>query len=434
MAEGIRVRHSRPCQRELAEGKPPLRDVDGKPCRCRPGPSYEASVYSPLDHKKIRETFPTPTAARRWRNDALSEVHSGRRRAPTPVAVRQASEKWLKLAKAGVVRTRSGDAYKPSALRLYEEVLRLHLWPEIGAVRLSDLTRPDLQRLANRMMANGLSPSRIRNVFLPIRATYRDAELLGASVPVNPTVGLRLPAVRGRRDRIVSPADAERFLSEVKVRRERALWATALYAGLRRGELAALRWEDVDLAQGVIRVERSWDFTSSQVVEPKSRAGRRRVPIPSLLRDELVELRLDHEQEDRADGLVFGEGPETPFRPSGVARRGQATWRAAGLEPVGLHEARHCFASLMIAAGVNVKALSTFMGHANISVTLDRYGHLLPGAEDEAAALLDRYLQQAREEAAREVGSAGADGPERDRSTAQTAGIAHQRRGEAEWR
>jgi integrase len=70
--------------------------------------------------------------------------------------------------------------------------------------------------------------------------------------------------------------------------------------------------------------------------------------------------------------------------------------RRAGVEPICLHDCRHTFASLMIAAGVNAKALSTFMGHANISITLDRYGHLMPGAEDEAAALLDGYLQAAR--------------------------------------
>jgi integrase len=65
------------------------------------------------------------------------------------------------------------------------------------------------------------------------------------------------------------------------------------------------------------------------------------------------------------------------------------------LEPIGLHEARHTFASLMIAAGVNAKALATFMGHSSITITLDRYGHLFPGSEDEAAALLDSYLERA---------------------------------------
>ena len=82
-------------------------------------------------------------------------------------------------------------------------------------------------------------------------------------------------------------------------------------------------------------------------------------------------------------------------------RRAKAAWRRAGLEPITLHEARHTFASLMIAAGVNAKALATYMGHASVTITLDRYGHLMPGNEDEAAALLDAYL--ARESTAKRL-------------------------------
>jgi len=106
---------------------------------------------------------------------------------------------------------------------------------------------------------------------------------------VEPTTGLELPAVRGRRDRIVSPEQAARLL-EALPERDQAMWATALYGGLRRGELQALRWEDVDLAKGVIKVERAWDVRAGQI-EPKSRAGRRTVPIPVVLRDYLVEHR-----------------------------------------------------------------------------------------------------------------------------------------------
>src|SRR5207249_8388990 len=116
----------------------------------------------------------------------------------------------------------------------------------------------------------------------------------------------------------------------------------------------------------------------------------------------------------RSEGLAFGRSAMSPFADSAVGQRARRAWanenkrrlkqaEKAGedpasvelLEPIGLHECRHTFASLMIAAGVNAKALSTYMGHANISITLDRYGHLMPGAEDEAAALLDAYLQRA---------------------------------------
>ena len=111
--------------------------------------------------------------------------------------------------------------------------------------------------------------------------------------------------------------------------------------------------------------------------------GTRDVPIPAALRDFLVEHRMAG-----GEGRVFPPARQVRTRAEAAEKR----WREAGLTPLTLHEARHTYASLMIAAGVNAKALSEFMGHANISITLDLYGHLMPGSEAEAADLLDAYL------------------------------------------
>jgi integrase len=111
------------------------------------------------------------------------------------------------------------------------------------------------------------------------------------------------------------------------------------------------------------------------------------VPIVGALRDILVVHKASHE---RSEGLVFGG--DAPFQPSNVWRRAQRAWTRAGLQPIGLHEARHTFASILIAAGVNAKAITTYMGHASIQTTYDLYGKLMPGSEAEAAALVDAYL------------------------------------------
>jgi integrase len=163
----------------------------------------------------------------------------------------------------------------------------------------------------------------------------------------------------------------------------------------------ALRIEDIDLANGKLQVERSWDVREG-AGEPKSRAGRRSVPIPAVLRDYLEQHLLTL---GRAEGLVFGRTAEKAFDATTVDPRAKSAWRRADerakregredtLRPITLHEARQTYASLMIAAGVNAKALSTYMGHASVTITYDRYGHLMPGNEDEAAALLDAYLER----------------------------------------
>jgi integrase len=114
------------------------------------------------------------------------------------------------------------------------------------------------------------------------------------------------------------------------------------------------------------------------------------VPIPTVLRSHLAARQL----RGTGSGLAFGTD-DGPFEPRGLTRRADRAWKRAGLERITPHECRHTFASLMIAAGVNAKALSAYMGHANISITLDTYGHLMPGSETEAADLLDAYLDAA---------------------------------------
>jgi integrase len=349
-------------------------------------------VFSKRDGRKIRKSFPTRDAAVAWRDDSRSAVRQNVMRAPLPTTLREAAAAWLEGARKGVIRNRSGDAYKPSAIRAYESVLRLRVEPELGDLKLSGVTRNQLQDLVDDLVANGLHASTIAVTMLPVRAIYKRAVERG-DVAVNPTTGLRMPAVRGKRDRIVSPEQAATLLATLRAG-DRAVWATAMYAGLRRGELLALHVEDIDLAAGVIHVRRGWDYVEGEIA---TKSGKdRRVPVPAALRDYLDEHLLNL---GRSKGLAFGATATTPFNDRTRQERADRAWTKAKLERITLHEARHTYASMMIASGVNAKALSEFMGHANISITLDTYGHLLPGSHDEAAALLDGYLDRANSKA-----------------------------------
>jgi integrase len=266
--------------------------------------------------------------------------------------------------------------------------MRLRVLPDLGGARLSAITRVTLQDLVDQMLADGKDASTIRNTLMPLRAIFRRAVARG-EVALNPTAGVELPAVRGRRDRIASPDEAAALIAALP-EHDQAVWATAFYGGLRLGELWALRDEDIDLDAGLIRVTRSWDRRAG-VIEPKSRAGRRAVPIVAALRPHLAARKI---KRDSAGALFFGEGSR-PFNRDGLVARAAKAWKTAELRPIGLHECRHTFASILIAAGVNAKPLSTYLGHSSIQITLDRYGHLMPGNEDEAVALVDAYLERA---------------------------------------
>jgi integrase len=371
MAAGIRQRHGLKCG---GKGR----------CSC----PWEAFVYSKADAKKIRKSFPTRAAAVAWRDDSRSAVRNQTMRAPTSEALRQAAEGWLRGAREGLHRSPGGDPFKPKTIRDYEAALRLHMLPEFGHRRLTDITRMDLQDYVDRMHAEGVNASTISGWIMPLRGIYRRA-LSRGEAQINPTAGLQMPRRRGGRDRIASPEECERLLGALAPA-DRPLWATAFYGGLRRGELRALRIEDVDLARGLIHVRRGWDEREGEI-QTKNR-GERAVPIAVALRDYLDEHLLNL---DWKEGLIFGATASSPFTTTATMNRAKGAWKAAALEPITMHECRHTFASLMIAANVNAKALSEYMGHANIAITFDRYGHLMPGNEDEAAGLLDAYLQRA---------------------------------------
>jgi integrase len=366
--QGITPRHARGCRHRES--------------RCTCSPTFQAQVWDARAERRITKTFPTLAAARRWRQDAVVDVRRGDLSADRGPTLKEAADEWLEAARAGIVRNRSGELYKPSAIRGYEQNLRKRVLPDLGHERLREITLPRLQRLVDRLAADGVAAATITTTVTPLRAIYRRARQLG-DVQNNPVTGISVPSVNRRQERFATVDQVEAMLDKLEAAKDRTLWATALYAGLRRGELFALRREDVDLAAGVLHVRRGWDQEVGEVA-PKSAQGRRKVPVPAALRDRLLEYLMD----GPAEGRIF-----IGLRESYV--RGREAADDAKVERPTLHDCRHGYASLMIAAGVNVKALSTFMGHANIRITLDQYGHLLPGAEDEAAGLLDAFLARA---------------------------------------
>jgi integrase len=380
---GIEIRHARGCPSRL-----------GATCRCKP--TYQASVWNRREKRPIKRTFTSLSEAKSWRTDAMSALRKGTISSPTRHTLREVAEAWIESAKQGATLTRSGKPYKPSALRGYEADLRRYVLPDLGATRLSEIRRADIQELVDRLVADGHSASKVRNAIMPLRAIYRRPVARG-EVPINPTTQIELPMVDGCRDRAASPAEAAELLDALPDS-DRPLWATAFYAGLRRGELRALRWADIDLAANLIHVRAGWDDKEG-LIEPKSKKGTRAVPIASVLRSRLIEYGLATGRGDQ--DFVFGSRADRPFTPSNVRKRALKAWETANekrreqdqreLMPIGLHECRHTYVSLMFEAGLSLERIGDYVGHSSAYMT-DRYRHMLEGHEAEAAKLLDGYL------------------------------------------
>ncbi len=379
---GIRTRHSRGCKTR-----------QGGRCNC--SPTFEAFVYSKRDGKKIRRSFPTHAAAVGWRTDARKDVRDKRLRAPTSRTLSQEVAEWLEGARAGRILNKRERPYKPGVVRNYELALRLRVLAELGDRRLDDIDLGDLLALKEQLLGEGHSGSTIRNSFVPLQAIYRRARRNGTAA-INPTIDLGLPTA-GTRERVATPGEAAELI-EALPELERALWATAFYAGLRRGEMRGLRSRDVDLEAAVASVERGWDEKEGPIA-PKSVAGTRRVFLLDALRPHLAPL-LDRDGDP--DDLLFGYGGAAPFDPRAVARKAQRAWAAANkeraeadLSPLPaftFHEARHSFSTWLDHAGVSPDRADRYMGHSTSSTVPGRYRHLLPGQMAKDAELLDEYL------------------------------------------
>lgn len=387
---GIRRRHTRTCP---AFASPD----DMAVCACTgTWPHYQAQAGPRIDRRT--QTFHALQDAVRWASRTRVELDRSGGRVPR---VREAGERFLAAVEAGRALSRSGTAYRASTVQGYRRELRERIYPAIGDKRLDAVTRGDVLALSGGMQGEGLAPTTVRNTIVPLRALYRwaaDHDITSK----NPTRGLAMPGVSGsRRERFATPQEVRALLAALDPR-DRALWATAAFAGLRRGELMGLRWSDVDLDAGTIRVEQAYSPLAKRMGPPKTKAGRRTVQIAAALAEHLAAHR-ELSRPLRAQ-LVFARGTladanrgnrgdrKAPFSDSTVCVRAQRVWRAAGLEPLGLHEARHTFASSLLTAGVAMRRVSALMGHTTVAVTVDLYGHLLPGDGADAIAQLDRFL------------------------------------------
>ena len=390
LPEGIEESHAASCPaRGITRREREVLGIEGKrPPRCTCNPTYRATVPHGSRGKRTRKTFKTLDQATLWRTELIRAMNDRRIDAPSKDTVRDAGNRLVAGMREGTVLTRSGTPYAGSVIASYESALSRHIYPMIGARRLDDIRRQDVQRMIEALMADGKSPSTINNVLSPLRVIFRRARRRG-EVQSDPMSDLEVPASRGRRERFATRDEVRTLIATLPTEKDRAFWGVAFYAGLRRGEIIALRW--LDIHESVLSVERSWCDKTRQFKAPKTAQGKRLVPLPPQLHNLLAAHRLTSSPAD-PDSLVFANHAGNPAEPRSFLAHAKRAWTTMNLDAYTPHEARHTYASLAAQAGIPIADLSNYLGHASIAITMDRYRHLYPEARDQASEKLNNYL------------------------------------------
>lgn len=294
----------------------------------------------------------------------------------------------------GYYRNKKDGAYKPGVVRLYTRKLELSRQHFGAKTALDTLRVHDVAQFKKAMRRKGRSDSYIRQTIVALRSLYAWAIPCGLAV-INPCAGIPLPTGRSRKVIDICPPERASLLTSCLVGRDRTAFALAWLAGLRAGELLPITWTQIDLEERSIEVETAIDTFNRAEIGTKTIAGNRTIPI----RSRLLVILEDHAEIYGSVGRLFPAyrgsvgrtKDELPESYSGLVQRLTRRWGAAGLEPLGLHAARHTFVSTLIDADCTPKQVMTYAGHSSINVTYDLYGHLFPDDHEDTLRRLDDY-------------------------------------------
>lgn len=299
-----------------------------------------------------------------------------------------------------------GPSLRPRTRRTYADHVRLHIAPALGSVRLVKLDAEQVQRFLNARSAAGMSPKTVRHLRATLRAALNQAMEWG-HVRHNAAAGraIRLPRLEESRINALTPEEVRHLLtvSAERVIREgyrlHALWVVTVFLGLRQGEVLGLRWANLDARAGTLRIDRALQRIDGtlQLVPTKNRGSERTLTLPHSVTAALAAHRAAQDVERRRPGyvehgLIFATTIGTPIDPRNVIRDWHALTRAAHLPRIRFHDLRHTAATLMLAAGVDVKLVAETLGHRDATMVLRVYAHVMPHQRDEAATRMEAML------------------------------------------
>ena len=275
---------------------------------------------------------------------------------------------------------------RPSTFKTSQGFLKNHIKPQIGSVPLAELTSLDLQRFYKHLLdggrvdrieakkkPKGLAPKTVRNIHQMIGSAYNLA-IEQHLVTKNPTQGCALPKVEHKEMKTLTADQLSAFFQEARDSGVYELYYLDLATGLRRGELLGLKWTDVDLDRGVLKIQRAISRQDGKVVEAplKTKNAYRTLPVSADAIDVLVQQRRKTGNSE----WVFPSPSGGPMSPDSVLHMLQRVLKRAGLPRIRFHDLRHSCASLLINNGCGLKEVQEWLGHSDISTTANIYGHL----------------------------------------------------------
>ncbi len=298
------------------------------------------------------------------------------------------------------------QTYKKSNLRpntqmSYERRIYQHIIPALGHIRLDKLTTGDIQQfythlkqngrlLRRELYGNGLSDQTVRGIHTTLRAALNRAAEEKLLVR-NPADGCKPPSDKPREMQVLTPEEIQRLLIQAKEDGCYELLLLELSTGLRRGEILALQWSDLNLKTGALRVERQVHRVRGELVlpPPKTRAGNRTVILPAPVLKVLKAYRTTTHSRWMFPSPVK---EDSPMDPAAVRKRLQTVLDRAECKRLRFHDLRHTFATASLEHGMDVKTLAAIIGHVSSSTTLNIYAHVTDEMQRAAAVKIDRGI------------------------------------------
>ena len=309
----------------------------------------------------------------------------------------------------------------PRTAEVYEYIVRVHLIPALGHLPLTQLRPEHVQKYCAAKLLHGrfdgkgaLSPKTVRNQYMALHSALQTAVRWGL-LQRNPADAVDPPPPRKTEMQIWDEDEIRRFLEDMTESAYYPIFYLFLFTGLRRSELLALRWQDVDFIYCQLYVSRSLhQLKTGEFVyrPPKTAKGNRPVALSPSTLQVLREYRTKWEAEClmlgkplKEEDLVFSHIDGSPLVPDTVSEAWHEAVSRSGLKMIRLHDARHTHASLMLKQGVHPKVVQERLGHSSIQITLDTYSHVVPGIQQMAAARLDDIFKVSpKNEPAEKVG------------------------------